>query len=34
MVGRVLMSDLTDEQKQQLLCDNFERIIGRRLVKQ
>lgn len=33
MVGRVLMSDLTDGQKQQILCDNFERVIGRQLVK-
>lgn len=32
MVGRVLLSDLTDEQKQLLLCDNFETIIGRKLI--
>jgi len=32
MLGRVLLSDLSDEEKQQLLCDNFERAIGRRLV--
>ncbi len=32
MVGRVLMSELTDGQKQQLLCDNFEAAIGRTLV--
>ncbi len=32
MIGRVLLSDLTDAQKQQILCDNFERAIGRRLV--
>lgn len=33
MVGKVLLSDLADEQKRQILCDNFERIIGKRLVK-
>ena len=33
MVGRVLMSDLTDGQKRQILCDNFERVISRQLVK-
>ena len=33
MLGRVLMSDLTDEQKQALMCDNFESVIGRKLVK-
>lgn len=33
MIGRVLLSDLTDEQKQLLLCDNFEKVIGRKLVK-
>jgi predicted TIM-barrel fold metal-dependent hydrolase len=33
MIGRVLLSDLTDEQKQLLLCDNFEKAIGRKLVK-
>lgn len=32
MLGRVLLSDLSDEQKQLLLCDNFEAAIGRRLV--
>ena len=32
MVGRVLLSDLTDVQKQMLLCDNFEKAIGRKLV--
>lgn len=32
MVGRVLLSDLSDEQKQMLMCDNFERVIGRKLV--
>jgi len=32
LLGRVLLSDLTDAQKQMLLCDNFERVIGRKLV--
>lgn len=32
MLGRVLLSDLSDEQKQQLLCDNFEKAIHRKLV--
>ncbi len=32
MLGRVLLSDLSDEEKQLLLCDNFEAAIGRRLV--
>lgn len=32
MLGRVLMSELSDGQKQALMCDNFERILGRTLV--
>lgn len=32
MVGRVLLSDLDDAVKRMLLCENFERIIGRTLV--
>ena len=32
MMGRVLLSDLTDEQKQMIMCDNFEKAIGRKLV--
>ena len=32
LLGRVLLSDLTDAQKQMLLCDNFERVIGRKIV--
>ena len=32
MVGRVLLADLDDELKRMILCDNFERIIGRKLV--
>lgn len=33
MVGKVLLSDLSDEQKKLILCDNFEAIIGKKLVK-
>lgn len=32
LIGRVLLSDLTDEQKQMILCDNYEKAIGRKLV--
>lgn len=32
LIGRVLLSDLTDEQKQMILCDNFEAVIGRKLI--
>ena len=32
MVGRVLMAEIEDDAKQQILCDNFERIIGRKLI--
>lgn len=32
MVGRVLLSDLDDTEKRMLLCENFERIVGRKLV--
>jgi len=32
LIGRVLLSDLSDEQKQMILCDNFEKAIGRKLV--
>lgn len=33
MIGRVVMSDLTDEQKYKLLRYNFENAIGKKLVK-
>jgi len=32
-VGRVLLSSLSDEVKQKILCDNMEAYLGRRLVK-
>lgn len=32
MVGRVLMADIDDDIKQKLLADNFEAILGRKLV--
>lgn len=32
MVGRVLLSDLDDGRKRRLLCENFEQILGRKLV--
>jgi len=32
MVGRVLLSDLEDREKEQLLCVNFERLLERTLI--
>ena len=33
IVGRVLLSDLKDEEKKAILCDNFETVMGRQLVR-